>query len=306
MPESPDHTLARQQSQSNRSTRDHWNHFAPHRAHLTELLIPGFLTHAGSLCVLGAGNCNDLCLRRLTEAFSEVHLVDLDDAALTQAIQRQGVADSSCLRLHPGLDLMGIAATLSTWAQSPPHPADVDAAIARARTAAVATLPGPFDVVLSSCLLSQLCGYADDMLGRGHLRSPDLRRAIRDRHLRLMVDLLAPGGTGLLICDLVSSAAIRDLPALGRDELPGLVNKLTQRGDHFVGLSPMSIMGVLTGDPTIAPLIADARLIRPWLWKLGPLKTFLVYGVRFRRSREAMLLHPACVRPQSTVAGVDA
>ena len=30
-----------------------------------------------ALCVLGAGNCNDLDLRRLSSLFDEVHLVDL-------------------------------------------------------------------------------------------------------------------------------------------------------------------------------------------------------------------------------------
>ena len=290
MPDPLDHTLARQQAQFNRSTRDHWAYFAPHRAHITELLIPGLVCDAGKLCALGAGNCNDLDLRRLTEAFSEVHLVDLDDAAVTDAVQRQGVADSPRLRPHLGFDLTGIAPTLSGWATTRPGPADIEAAIAGARSAAVAPLPGPFDVVLSSCLLSQLCGYANDMLGRDHPRSPHLARAIRDRHLRLMVDLLAPCGTGLLVCDLASSSSCHDLPGVRRDDLPSLVNKLTGRGDHFAGLSPSSILGVLTGDPTLAPLIAETHLLRPWLWTLGPLKMFLVYGVRIRRSREAVLL----------------
>ena len=95
------------QAQANRSTRDHWRYFAPHRAQIQGLILPdvGKVRHGGrSLCVLGAGNCNDVDLKALTEAFEEVHLVDLDAPALEAAVERQGVKESPRMKLHGGID----------------------------------------------------------------------------------------------------------------------------------------------------------------------------------------------------------
>ncbi len=103
------------QARFNLSTRSHWEHFAAHRAHIEELLLPDCSHPAGRLCVLGAGNCNDLDLPRLSERFDEIHLVDLDANALDQAIQRQGVEGSFKLRVHAPVDLTGIADALSRW-----------------------------------------------------------------------------------------------------------------------------------------------------------------------------------------------
>ena len=74
----PPHRLASQQARFNRSTRDHWPHFASHRDWIERLLVADGLGGGGRLCVLGAGNCNDLDLPALAEAFDEIHLVDLD------------------------------------------------------------------------------------------------------------------------------------------------------------------------------------------------------------------------------------
>ena len=43
---------------------------------------------------------------------------------------------------------------------------------------------GEFDVVLSPCILSQICGFARDALGKNHPLCRELLVAIRDRHLR--------------------------------------------------------------------------------------------------------------------------
>src|SRR5690348_15383718 len=61
----------------NAETRDHWDAFAGHRAKVTGLLTSGGLPGASRLCVLGAGNCNDVDLAALLRAHREVHLVDV-------------------------------------------------------------------------------------------------------------------------------------------------------------------------------------------------------------------------------------
>jgi hypothetical protein len=274
------------QAKANRSTRDHWTWFASHRAQIQSLILPDVrarATAAPRLCVLGAGNCNDTDLKVLTAEFAEVHLVDIDGAALAQAVRRQGAESSRALHLHGGVDLTGIADLLPRWERSPPSPAEVDTAARRASEAPVPPIGGPFDVVLSPCLLSQLVGYASDVLGRSHARWRDLLLALRTRHLRTLVDLLRPGGTAVIACDVASSTGHPALLDMRREKLPDFLDRLTYTDRGFDGLSPPAMQAALHSDPLIAPLLAPVQQIPPWLWRLGPQRTFLVYALRLRR-----------------------
>lgn len=284
-------SVAQTQARFNRSTRTHWLHFAPHRARVQELVLTGRpAERAGRFCALGAGNCNDLELARLLDAFADVHLIDIDPRALNAAAERQGVAGSAGLHLHAPLDLTGIADLVSAWTGRSPGVPEVETAVRQSADAAAPDLGGPFDVVLSSCVLSQLVGYATDALGGKHPAYADLVRAIRGRHLRLMLDLLAPGGIGLLVCDLISSESVTELPRVPEHELPGLLRKLAGDGRFFSGLYPDALEATLRNDPALAPRVRDVRLLTPWAWRLGPRRTFLVYAMRFRRVADRILL----------------
>jgi hypothetical protein len=281
------------QAKANRSTREHWAYFASHRAEVRKLVLPEVTEFASAtprLCVLGAGNCNDIDLKELTAAFSEVHLVDIDRVALEDAVRRQEVAGSARVRLHGGVDLTGIADVFPAWEKAPPTPAEVSAAAARATGRVVPPVGGPFDVVLSPCLLSQLCGYAGDVLGRSHPRRRELLLALRTRHLRTVVDLLAPGGAGVVVCDVVSSTGYPELVGMKKEKLPDLLDRLTYTDRGFDGLSPASMRQALRDDPTIAPLLGPLQLVAPWLWHLGPARAFLVYAMRLRRLRGPVVL----------------
>src|SRR3954452_18851336 len=109
-PEHPN-LIAATQAKYNRSTRDHWDHFAQHRRKVCELLVPENVSAAarGKLCVLGAGNCNDLDLPRLLESFDQIDLVDIDPTALSTAVRRQGVESDRRVHPHGGVDLTAIA-----------------------------------------------------------------------------------------------------------------------------------------------------------------------------------------------------
>jgi hypothetical protein len=284
-------SVAQTQARFNRSTRTHWLHFAPHRARVQELILTGRPpARDGRFCALGAGNCNDLELARLLDAFAEVHLVDIDPAAPRAAAERQGVGGADGLTVHAPVDLTGIADLVSAWAGHVPGVDEVAAAVRQSAAAPAPNLGGPFDVVLSSCVLSQLVGYATDALGGKHPAYAGLVRAIRGRHLRLMLDLLAPGGTGLLVCDLVSSESVGTLPRVPEHELPGLLHKLARDGTFFSGLFPDALAAAFRDDPALAPRARDVRLLTPWLWRLGPLRSFLVYGLRFRRAEAGLVL----------------
>ena len=287
----PTSKAVRSQAKANRSTRDHWAYFASHRAQIQRLVVPELGSRGErSLCVLGAGNCNDVDLKALAEAFAEVHLVDLDASALNAALHRQGVDSSGQVRIHGGVDLTGIAPRFSHWEKAPPSLFEVDEAAADALRLPPPAIGGPFDVVLSPCLLSQLVGYASDVLGDSHPRRRDLLLALRTRHLRMLVDLLKPGGLGVLACDVASSDGVPALGAARKPDLSDLLNRLTYTGRHFDGLAPQAVEAALRSDPLVAPLIANVQLVRPWLWHLGPKRTFLVYAVCVRRSPGTVLL----------------
>jgi hypothetical protein len=278
-------TIAERQARFNRSTRAHWLHFTPHRKRVQELILAGReLTPGGRFCALGAGNCNDLELPRLLDAFDEVHLADIDPKALHAAAERQGVAGAAGLKLHAPVDLTGIAEIVSSWKRGK-TPLDVRAAVEQSSAAPLPDFKTRFDVVLSSCVLSQIAGYATDTLGGD--RHPGFRElvcAIRARHLRLMSELLTPAGTGLLVCDLISSDSLTELPRVPEHELAGVVGMLARDGNFFSGLFPDAVLSALREDPVIAPQVGDVRLLSPWVWRLGPRRTFLVYAIRFRRA----------------------
>ena len=198
-------------------------------------------------------------------------------------MQRQGVAGAAGVRLHGDVDLTGIADTFPLWEKHPPGAAEVEAAARRCVEAPPPALGGPFDVVLSPCLLSQLCGYATDVLGRSHPRRRKLLLALRTRHLRTLVDLLAPGGSGVVVCDVASSTGHPELHDIRRDKLPDFLDRLAYTDRTFDGLSPAAMTEALRADPMIAALLAPVRQIPPWLWHLGPRRTFLVYALRLRR-----------------------
>jgi hypothetical protein len=242
-----------------------------------------------------------LDLRRLCGRFDEIHLIDLDPAALQGAVRRQGVEGCRNIQLHAPIDLTGIADALGGWRGRVPPAGEIDAVVRRAAEAPLAELAdlaGRCDMVLSPCILSQIVGYARDALGRGHPRAAELRTRVRQRHLRLIVDLLSPGGSGLLVSDLATAGSPQELAGVAATatgesaaaELSNLMNKLVHRRDAFAGLDPDSVRAGLRDDPRVAPLVGDVQFVRPWLWTLGPAKAFLVYALRLRRAAGTVLL----------------
>src|SRR5881275_908124 len=100
--ESSSSDVAAEQARQNRTTQSQWLLYASHRREIERLIVPE--SPGGHICVLGAGNCNDLDLKWLAQVYREVHLVDLDDVALRSAVERQGLGDSSDIHCHAPVD----------------------------------------------------------------------------------------------------------------------------------------------------------------------------------------------------------
>jgi len=278
------HPLLTEQARRNQDTRDHWGRFAPHRQRVTELLIDAIPPDVAAphLAVLGAGNCNDLELADLQQRFATIDLVDGDCRSVLQGIERQGLASNPSVRTVGPIDLSGIAQATTGWMPNPPvSNAAIEVAIAA--TIDLYALPvQQVDVIASVCLLSQILDRLAVAIGQEHPRYLDLVQHVRHRHIRLLIEHLRPGGTGLFITDVVSSDTAPQIVAAKDLAIPNLLRECLDQGNFFTGLNPAVINSLLTNDPLIGPQIAEVRMIPPWRWDLGP-RVYAVYAARFRR-----------------------
>lgn len=249
------HKESLRQRALNRQTAGAWQSYAGHRQHVTTLLVAG--EPGTRLCVLGAGNCNDLDLGTLATFYRSVTLVDLDTESVVSAVSRQS---------H------GVRAQL-----------DVRAPIDVALPGALHPLRNDYDVVCSAGLLSQLI----DSVARRELDLDavvDEVKRVRAAHLSSMLDLLRPGGRGLLVTEMVSSDTAPQLTKTPVNALPQLMAQLATERNFFTGLNPFAIDLLLRKNPALARRISRTAFHPPWLWQLGPARSYLAYALSFQRA----------------------
>lgn len=246
----------------------------------------------GKIAVLGAGNGNDLDVPRLCELFEEVHLVDLDQAAVERASE---TANVDRLHLHAPFDISAPLASGDLAAElMDGSPAPVEAC----------------DIVVSSGLLSQLFltghqilknplpGKTSDTPGKppasaGYIgeENPssgdanvfpseiEMVQWIRGGHWNTIRRMLRPGGSLVMTLDFVSSETAADLLSVSPNqfnapELQTLAARLLQDGNFFSGLHP----GVVVAELQQQSHVALVETTLPWLWDLGP-RRYLVMGL---------------------------
>jgi hypothetical protein len=272
--------LAARHERNNLATAGAWEPYAEHRARLLALVRQvASGARGGRLCVLGAGNANDLALDELARDFAAIHLVDLDPQALERAARLPAPATKTRLTTHAPVDASGLFALLPAWRERAPSPAEVSrAALAGARGVA-RTLPGGFDLVVSDCLLTQMYWSCFEALGSGPLLDAVLD-GILVAHVELMAALARPGGTCLLVTDAVSSDSVPLEALLAEGRGPALLAALEQQGTLFSGTGPGALRDALARvrgrEPTAAPTISP-----PWSWRVEAGRTVLVYGMAF-------------------------
>ena len=273
----------RAQVERNRRSADVWDLFASHRARLMALIPPD--TAGGTLCVLGAGRCDDLDLPFLAGHFATIHLVDIDREAMERARDRQPPAVRNALVLHGGLDVSGLLERLDEWGDNFPDDHDLLQAVFSAAHAVAGALGGPFDVTLSTCILSQLV-----IPFRGAWAAPEatwskLNAAVTAIHVALLARTTAARGAALLAFDVLCSEEAPELAALRghpTEELRATVNAWAQAGvavlepDPFTLLAQVSQLGIAAPEP-------GPRLTEPWLWDTGT-ALHLVYALSFRKA----------------------
>lgn len=279
-------TLAlEEQVRANERSWEYRSSFLPHRTELTRhalALAPGDgSTPRNRLCVLGAGNGADIDLEALTRAYEEVHLVDWDGQALRRARQELDDASRARVVLHPNVDLSGLGERIDRWRALRTSPEELMEYPERTAQALAQRLPGPFDAVVSSCLLSQMHLELRRALGEAHPLFGAAGYCLNLAHLRTLLELLAPGGRSLLCTDVATS----DMTSLDvqNDAALALLERLEREGTVFHFVAPGLLRAIAQDDP---PLRARARVSAPrsaWLWQNGPRRRFLVYAVELDR-----------------------
>jgi hypothetical protein len=261
-----------------------WDLYAAHREKFTRAVLSRAPSTPGRLCVLGAGKCNDLDLSALSQVYRELHLVDIEPAALASAVSRQAPEVRTQLVPHAPVDLSVLTPKrASKWQRRPPTPAELDAAAEATLQGLLARLPGPFDVVVSACVLTQLGFALTQSFNDRHPLAGPLRMSVVRTHLRSLLDLTAPNGTALFVSDLASSPHYPALATLTNDApLDDVLRDIVAQRAFFLVARPDLIKDVLSelAEQEPAP-------VSPWLWTGQHQRTYLVYGFDVSRTSAA-------------------
>lgn len=275
-----------EQRASNRSGASFFEAFTNHRQHLTALAIGD--TKAGSserLCVLGAGNLNDLDAEALLRHFSEIHLVDLDRSALERSLARVPPEQRARCVLHAPVDLGGLLEKLERWAAMRVTPEELMRHPETVAKSVTEALGGPFSVVISACLLTQIQFSVLQVLGDRHPLFEAARLTTAITHLRLLNRLIAPGGRGVFAADLTSNQTY-PFDRLPPDaDLRAVYAELLAKKNVIYVSHPEILRGFASEDPVLREELALNGPVDVWLWNNGPTRVFLVYALE--------LTHPA-------------
>ena len=173
---------------------------------------------------------------------------------------------------------------MDEWAEAFPDDRTLHQTVFSAAHAVVASLGGPFDVTLSTCVLSQLLLPFQDTWAASEETWGKLDAAAMAVHLGTLAHATVSRGAAYLVFDVLSSDAAPGLTALrdhSREQLQAAVNESVHSGDVVPHPDPENMLaqirhsGVAARDP--AP-----ELSGPWLWDTG-LALQLVYAIAFRR-----------------------
>lgn len=257
--------------------------YAAHRARLMRLL--GAAQRTEGVCVLGAGNGNDLDLPLLIRLFGEVHLVDLDPHALRGAVADLPADLRARVAVHGGVDLSGCLENIDAWGDRLP---DDDALAEFAAITAGDLARGigrSFDVVLSACVLSQLGHPLRNTLALSQRDWQRVLGTITRLHLATVTLLTRSGGTGVIACDVLCHAGAAVEQLRGRvkpDRFGDALIRAVESGAIAADPDPRALARSLESG-LFVELIDRVFTTEPWLWDLGPTSQ-IVYGVLFRRA----------------------
>lgn len=274
--------LIAEQCRRNLVADDAWALYSAHRARVTRLLLDARTASAERLCLLGAGNLNDFDLAALLAAFRELVLVDLDADALQRGITRQGLAGETRIRILPPVDVSGVFTELIGMENAQAREAAIERCLRTLAQTPDFGWRGSCDVVASVGLLSQLIDGVTRTIAESHPRFWEVVSALRTQHLRLMLELAAPGGAAVLVTEVVSSDSCPALLSVSEIELPELLRREIAARNFFTGTNPAALQQLLRTEVSLSGQLASVRFSEPWLWTFLA-RTYAVFAVTMRK-----------------------
>ena len=268
----------KQQKIANKASRKYFKDFEEHRRQQTDLILSAN-PEGGRICILGAGNCNDTDLKRIAAQFAEIHLVDIDRDAIGNAKARQPEPIFNKIFLHAPLDISGANKSLEEWRDFKVTQETLLTFPERTANQLISQLPGPFDCVVSSCLISQILLTYTSVMGEQHPLLQAGLITLLVAHLRSLVALTKSGGKALWITDVSSNQIAPLSRSTPRKSGIELLHVLAANQQIFTYLDPRLIRDLAQQDPDIYSRGAIEDSLKAWLWHNGPQDTFLVYAL---------------------------
>jgi hypothetical protein len=263
-------SLSQRQIARNLESVDGWSLYENHRQRVTNLLAQHG-SQDRSLCIVGAGNCNDLDLSFLLQRFGKLTLIDLDADAMRAGIDRQSIENNSRIHILKQ-EVTGIHKWLSESAN------DLSDSPALLLSELIDRLKqtgdiGQYDVAASVCLLSQLIEFVEF-----RFVDPDQKlaaiSAIRKQHLQMLSRATKQSGCSIVVNEIVSSDTLPELLTTSNQELAPTISRAIQAGNFFSGLNPQAVAEAVRA---ISPN-ATVELTSPWVWNFAH-RTYAVYAV---------------------------
>jgi hypothetical protein len=249
----------------NRRTADAWDRYESHRNRLAQILLKiKFDNTCSRLGILGAGNLNDFDLRVWIQHFRQIVLVDIDREAVERGLARQSLTHHERIVIVAPWDLTDSDDSNDDSARIP-H--------------------GPFDVVVSSGLLSQLIEIIVLPQSDPQTQAANFLH-LRRQHIRLLFNSLTPTGSILFVNDVVSSDTFSGLKHVPEASLGSFTKQLLEEGNFFIGNHPGVILNEIEQISRELQINAQFDFHPSWLWQIGPNKHHLMWGMTIHNNFE--------------------
>jgi hypothetical protein len=167
---------------------------------------------------------------------------------------------------------------LERWGRFQVTPEELAAHPGVAASAIGEAVGGPFDVVVSACVVTQMQLAILNALGDTHRLFPAIRHTLTVTHLRSLAALTRVGGRAVLATDLVASDHLNLSSRSGMD-LRAVFDQVVKDGNVMYVAHPRVFYSVITDDPTLKRTVTSNKPQAVWLWEQGPNRTFLVYAM---------------------------
>ena len=245
-----------------------WAAFTDHRNNIRQVLCNLSPGSKGRLCILGAGRTTDLDLMDLVNHFSQIDLVDIHPTVTHEALLQRGFDKHPKVKAIGGIDVTGLSNQWMRFKKSPSE-FNLQQIIDSSRDVKIGL--GQYDVVASTCLLSQILRNVQECLQATKIPSsvaqdyfPKIIKSIRQSHIELVLQHTLPGSSSVLVTDLTSAEALPEMLEANAD-LNRLISTEVVKGNHFPGLNPLAISEALRYEG-IANKLAHSRMSAPWIW----------------------------------------